>query len=120
MKRSLLTACVALGVVAVVAQTSWGLERRNRVAANAYSGPWYGGYYDSAWGMPLSVLIPPTAEHQTHYNWGVGGTRITPNVPQFNRSWPGPSPYDARGILPTPAWPSSTDQFGDYYVRGPW
>lgn len=116
MKRFLLSAVVALGVVAVLTQASWGANRRGRLATHE----WTGGYYDSAYGMPVAVVIPPTAEYQTHWNWGVGGTQITPNRPQFSRNWPGPVHYDPRTLLPTPAWPSSTDQFGDYYVRGPW
>ena len=32
---------------------------------------------------------------------------------------PGPSEYRRGGFRPTPPWPSNTDQFGDYYVRGP-
>jgi hypothetical protein len=70
--------------------------------------------------MPLALVIPPTAEYQTHWGWGVGNTRVTPNVPQFGRNWPGPAAYNPRSFLPTPPWPSDTDQFGVYYVRGPW
>ena len=52
--------------------------------------PWHGGYYDVAWGMPVAVVVPPTAESQTHLGWGVGATRVTPIQHQFQRAYPGP------------------------------
>jgi hypothetical protein len=80
---------------------------------------WAGGYYHTMWGQPVALIVPPTAELQTHWNWGVAQTRVTPIWPQFGRSYPGPY-FGGRGFAPTPRWPSSTDQFGVYYVRGPW
>jgi hypothetical protein len=96
--------------------------RRSGPAANncGCSGCWNGGYYDSAWGTPVALVVPPTATFQTHWGWGVGGTWVTPVYPQFGRNFPGPSTYDPRALQPTPPWPSSTDQFGVYAVRGPW
>lgn len=82
--------------------------------------PWHGGYYDVAWGMPVAVVVPPTAENQTHLGWGVGATRVTPIQHQFQRGYPGTGSFDRSWFRPTPPWPSSTDQFGDYYIRGPW
>ena len=82
--------------------------------------PWHGGYYDAAWGTPVAVVVPPTAESQTHWSWGVGATRVTPIQHQYQRAYPGPSVYNRAWFRPTPPWPSSTDQFGDYYIRGPW
>ena len=81
---------------------------------------WHGSYYHSAWGMPVALVVPPTAENQIHYGWGVGSTRITPIRHQFGRDWPGPGTYQRDLFRPTPPWPSDTDQFGVYYVRGPW
>jgi hypothetical protein len=83
---------------------------------------WHGDYYHVAWGTPVSLVVPPTAEMQTDYHWGVGGTRITPIWHQFRPGFPG---YAAPGVapvvfLPTPRWPSDTNQFGVYYNRGPW
>lgn len=80
---------------------------------------WAGGYSHTMWGQPVALVVPPTAELQTHWNWGVAQTRVTPIWPQFARAYPGPYSGSA-GFLPTPRWPSSTDQFGVYYVRGPW
>ena len=64
---------------------------------------------------------PPNAGRQTKWAWGVTNTQVAPISHQFGRNYPGP--YAAGGgtvFLPTPIWPNSTDQFGVYYVRGPW
>ena len=45
---------------------------------------------------------------------------MTPIYHQFRRSYPGPFAGGGQGFYPTPTWPSHTDQFGVYYVRGPW
>jgi hypothetical protein len=84
-----------------------------------WNGEWAGSYYHTMWGQPVALVVPPTAELQTHWNWGVAQTRVTPICPQFSRAFPGPY-SGGRGFSPTPRWPSSTDQFGVYYVRGPW
>jgi hypothetical protein len=82
--------------------------------------PWHGGYYDAAWGAPVAMVVPPTAEAQTHLGWGVGATRVTPIQHQFQRPYPGAGVFDRSGFRPTPRWPSNTDQSGVYYIRGPW
>lgn len=81
--------------------------------------PWHNGYYDPAWGQPIALVVPPTAEFQSNYGWGVGGTRVAPIYHQFSRPYPG---YGTGwgNFLPTPNWPSDTQQFGVYYIRGPW
>ena len=38
---------------------------------------WNTNYYDSAWGMPEALVVPPTVHWQSNYAWGVGGTRLT-------------------------------------------
>jgi hypothetical protein len=106
--------------LAAVDQTLAG-SIKNRVArrmAQTYS--WHGDYYDAAWGMPVALVVPPRAETQTKMGWGVGNTRIVPIEHQFQRAYPGPGAYNRGGFLPTPPWPSDTDQFGVYYIRGPW
>jgi hypothetical protein len=82
--------------------------------------PWHGMYYDPAWGMPTALVVPPNAETQTHYGWGVGNYRVTGIYHQYHRNWPGPGVYDKQAFRPTPPSPSDTDQLGIYYVRGPW
>jgi len=81
--------------------------------------PWHNGFYDVAWGEPVALVVPPTAEFQSNYGWGVGGTRVSPIYHQFGRPFPG---YGGGGgaFLPTPVQASDTQQFGVYYIRGPW
>ena len=83
---------------------------------------WHGDYYYTAWGTPVSLVVPPTAEMTTDYHWGVGGTRITPIYHQFRPGFPGYGPPGVGPVAfrPTPRWPSDTNQFGVYYNRGPW
>jgi hypothetical protein len=83
-------------------------------------GSWYANYYDAAWGMPVALVVPPTAEYQSHYGSGVATYRVTPIYHQFQAGYPGPSVYNPQQFQPTPPWPTDTDQFGVYYVRGPW
>ncbi len=95
--------------------------RADRVAKCESAGvAWDGGYWHTMWGQPVALVVPPTAELQTHYNWGVAQTSVTPIWHQFQRSYPGPYVAGGRGFRPTPTVPSSTDQFGVYYIRGPW
>ena len=92
----------------------------------AQSTPWHGGYYYINYGRPTALVVPPTAALQTKWAWGVGNTVSVPIYHQFGRAFPGAYPveagvgYNGMPFLPTPLWPSSTDQFGVYYVRGPW
>ncbi len=81
---------------------------------------WHGNYYDVAWGRPVALVVPPTARTETHWSWGVGGFRVTPVHHQFELGYPTYGDYDRNWFRPTPRWPTSTDQFGDYYIRGPW
>jgi hypothetical protein len=94
---------------------------RNAIARSATK-PWHGGYYDVSYGAPVAVVVPPTAERQTNYGWGVGNTRVSRIDAQFMIPYPGAGAAGASGygFRPTPPWPSDTTQFGDYYVRGPW
>lgn len=95
-------------------------------AANRYLLPqwraqgynWHAQYAHTSYGVPVSLVVPPTANMQTNWSWGVGSSRISRIDHQFSRNYMGPGsagPYQA-----TPAWPQDTAQFGVYYVRGPW
>lgn len=99
--------------------TSGGVVYEGGMAQGGYSmgGPYY---YDPAWGMPLALVVPPRSQTEVGYAWGVGNTFIRPITAQFRPYYPGPYYYDGRAYRPTPCWPSHTDQFGVYYVRGPW
>lgn len=87
-----------------------------------YGGPWHYGYYHTMWGRPVALVVPPQANYQTNYSWGVGNTTITPIYPQYAGPTyvPVGAPSPRPGYLPTPYWPSDTRQFGVYYIRAPW
>lgn len=128
MKRFLpLTFIVSAVLVAAAADSAFAANRGTRVgpvrcqaAYHAARDAWHGGYYHAAWGMPVALVVPPTAEFQTHWGWGVPSARATGIWHQFTRGYPGPGVYHRGAFQPTPPWPSDTDQFGVYYVRGPW
>jgi hypothetical protein len=94
---------------------------RNAIYRSQYK-PWHGGYYDVSYGTPVAQVVPPNAEYQTNYGWGVGNTRVSRIDSQFQLPYPGAGAAagSGYGFMPTPQWPSNTMQFGDYYVRGPW
>ncbi len=92
---------------------------------NANRMGWHAPYAHTAWGWPVALVVPPTAHMQTAYGWGVGATQMTPIYHQFGPSAGNPlglqGPPGFYGpVLPTPYWPSHTDQFGVYYVRAPY
>lgn len=93
------------------------VQNWNYNQAGQYS--WHGNYYHRQWGQPLALVVPPTASFQTRYSWGVGQTTSLPIYHQFQRPNPGHG-GGGIGLNPTPYWPSNTDQFGVYPVRGPW
>lgn len=96
------------------------LSHRERKAwRQAQWSPWHGGYYHTEWGSPVALVVPPTSTFQTNWGWGVGNTRISRIDHQFARPYPGPY-GGGDGFRPTPRWPSDTNQFGVYPVRGPW
>jgi hypothetical protein len=117
---------ITIGAVALAlamtasAQAGAGSLKNVRARHQAQTYPWHGMYYDSVWNMPVALVVPPTAENQKKYAWGVGASRVVPIEHQFGRGYPGPGTYDRGNFRPTPAWPSDTDQLGVYYVRGPW
>jgi hypothetical protein len=55
---------------------------------------------------------------QSNYSWGVSQNTMTPVYHQFS----GKAANGGGGgvFKATPYWPSHTDQFGVYPVRGPW
>jgi len=119
MKYTLLTAIVLLALMATAFCGTAGAWERGRTSRRPLPS-WNSGYYNVGWGMPVAVVVPPTAEHETNWGWGVGNTRVTRIRHQFERDWPGPGQYNRANFLPTPLWPSDTRQFGYNYVRGPW
>lgn len=79
---------------------------------------WHGSYAYPQWRQPVSLIVPPIANFQTTYDWGVGRTRMVPTYHQFTR--PYVAPGGASGMPLAPNWPSSTTHQGVYYIRGPW
>lgn len=109
---------VAVLMTATRANATTPLRNENaKYRAQQY--PWHGGYYNLAWGQPVAVVVPPTAGRQTKWGWGVTNTEVRPIWHQYARPYPGPFGGGA-GFAPQPYWPSHTDQFGYYYIRGPW
>ena len=118
---------IAFGLLAisVVPQSAsavspWGARAGNiHSARHAQQQSWHGGYRYMNSGYPQALVVPPNANMQTNYSWGVGSSRMTPIHHQWGR--PDPGATSGAGHLGiTPHWPTSTTQFGVYYVRGPW
>ena len=78
---------------------------------------WHGSQQHVQYGRPLALIVPPTANLQTNYAWGVARTTMTPIHFQFGRPVAHRHPGNT---VPTPRWPSSTRDMGVYYSRGPW
>jgi hypothetical protein len=82
--------------------------------------PWHGNYYHQMYGQPLALVVPPLAHMRQTLSWGVSQNLMYPIHHQFGRSANSPGVAPAGSFYATPPWPSHTDQFGVYYVRGPW
>jgi hypothetical protein len=121
MKTRLMLALAALAVGAAFfgSEAQAQTPRANYNLRRASQYPWHGGFAHTQWGQPVALVVPPTAHLQTKWGWGVTNTEIARIPHQFGRAWPGPY-AGGYGFLSTPNWPSHTDQFGVYYVRGPW
>lgn len=117
-----LTAVAASGLC--VASQAQAVHPRYRAdyLARRYSDarPWHGPYYHTNYGVPLALVVPPNSKMISSYGWGVTATEINPIYHQYGRSFPGYIDASGALLLPTPPWPSHTDQFGVYPIRGPW
>jgi hypothetical protein len=80
---------------------------------------WNRNYAHTEYGQPVALVVPPTANMQTNYGWGVASSRLSRIEHQFQRNFPGSGMFGGP-FRPTPVWPSDTTQFGVYYVRAPW
>jgi hypothetical protein len=97
--------------------------RRADVIGRYYAAqrPWHGPYAYTPWGTPTALVVPPNSKMHTSYSWGVSQSEMIPIYHQFHRDYPGMAiGGGVAGINTTPYWPSHTDQFGVYPVRGPW
>lgn len=82
---------------------------------------WHDPYHQIQHSYPIPLVVPPTANVQSHWTWGVTGTEMTPIHHQFSRPYPDRM-FDNGGyrMSPTPINPWSTRQGGVYYIRAPW
>ena len=80
--------------------------------------PWHGEYYYLKTGQPTALIVPPTVTMQSNHSWGVSQNTMSPVYHQFG----GNAPTGGGGGIfkATPYWPSHSNQFGVYPVRGPW
>ena len=115
---SVATIVVALGIEAR-ADGSYAAQKRYFLRAQTRS--WHSAWYDPSLGRPWGLVVPPTAEFQSQYGWGVPSSRTMPIYHQYGRPYPGPGGIPGgQGLMPTPNIPSDTVQFGIHYGRGPW
>ena len=119
-------ATFALTIAVTVLASSANADNRrhpiaDQVAArHALGMPWHAAYYNTARGMPISLVVPPTAHMQTNWGWGVSQDTMTPIYHQFRRPHYGEAEFGGGQWMHTPRWPSHTHQFGVYYIRGPY
>ncbi|MCU0877854.1 MAG: hypothetical protein MUF06_08735 [Pirellulaceae bacterium] len=117
-----LSLAAAAEALAVHPHHGYHATRADRIARyNAANRPWHGDYAYTPYGTPIALVVPPNAKMHTSYAWGVSQSEMVPLYHQFFRDYPGElgAGY-GRQFRPTPYWPSHTDQFGVYPVRGPW
>ncbi len=110
-------ALLAASLLATTASAHPGWLRHTEYNSMRYN--WHGNYAHSAYGQPVALVVPPTAQLQTNWSWGAPSARLSRIDHQFGRNYPGPGPFGG-GFRNTPVWPPDTAQFGVYHVRGPW
>jgi hypothetical protein len=122
--RSLLPIMVLVVTFVTITDTAMAVHPRRRAERwalrQANSTSWHGDFYHTAYGQPVALVVPPTATTDTYLSWGVAQSETRPIWHQFRRPYPGDDFGIGADFLPTPHWPSNTDQFGVYYIRGPW
>jgi hypothetical protein len=114
---------IVLAVSAFVTSTAWAVPphvAERWALRHARTKAWHGNYYHTAYGRPVALVVPPTATTESVMAWGVAQSETRPLHHQFRRPYPGDFETGDGFFLPTPMWPSHTDQFGVYYIRGPW
>ena len=116
--------CLALLISSVSFESEAQAGRRNRIMQtfqrqHAAQTSWNGVYGHQHTGTPIALIVPPTATTMRIHNWGVSGNLIVPLYHQFSLN-PGSGTTVRGPFKKTPMYPSSTEQFGVYYIRGPW
>ncbi len=121
-------AAIACGGMSVTAPTASALDCWTPTVCDAgYMKPiyrsryynWNRNYAYTDYGQPTALVVPPTAQLQTNWGWGVASSRISRIDHQFARNYPGNGQFGGP-FRPTPLWPSDTTEFGVYPVRAPW
>ena len=120
-----LLALAMLGMLGSPAQAGKRTRAEKIAYYHAQQRPWHGNYSHTATGLPVPLVVPPTAHMMSAYSWGVAQTEIRPIYHQFGRTFTGGDGSEVdvtsgKYFHPTPLWPSHTDQFGIYPVRGPY
>lgn len=121
-----LTMCLIAASFAAIFAATNDVNAEGRLAdrwaaRHARGMAWNSNYAHTATGMPVALIVPPTAHMQTRWGWGVAQNTMSPIYPQFRRSYPGEGAGMGSGMIrPTPNIPSHTDQFGVNYIRGPY
>ncbi|BBO36107.1 hypothetical protein [Lacipirellula parvula] len=79
---------------------------------------WHAQYAYTNYGVPTSLVVPPTAQLQTNWSWGAPSMRVSRIDHQYTRNYAGQGAAGPWAY--TPHHPQDTAQFGVYYVRAPW
>ncbi|MDP6467452.1 MAG: hypothetical protein QF918_06920 [Pirellulaceae bacterium] len=119
MKKLTLLMFVAL-IASAVSQTASAADSQRRALRYSRVRPWHGEYSNTSRGGPVALVVPPTAHMQTKMGWGVAQSSMSPIYHRYYRNYQGEMEIGGFPFRGTPNWPSHTDQFGIYYIRGPW
>jgi len=119
MKKVALLMFVVL-LTGAIAQVASAYDSERRALRFSRVRPWHGDYSNTRWGGPVPLVVPPTAHMQRKMGWGVAQSSMSPIYPRYYRNHQGEIEGERFRFRGTPNWPSHTDQFGVYYIRGPW
>jgi hypothetical protein len=122
MKRFLLPVLAVMLAASLSGEAMAGGRRANRIAyLHSSQSSWNGDYYNVQQGGPVALVVPPTASSMAAWSWGVAQSEVRPLYHQYGRAYVGGAAGGSSNpYKPTPYWPSHTDEFGIYPVRGPW
>src|SRR3990172_3022868 len=105
-RMTLVVAALICGVVGTAICEAGDLGVRLPLRrARFYS--WNYPYAHVQYGQPVALVVPPTANLQTNWTWGVGSSRVHRLDHQFGRNYWGPGPFGGP-FFNTPPWPSDT------------
>ena len=117
--KHFLIAALGVAIAGVMVDHAQAIDPNKQAQRFAQARTWHGGYVYWQYQQPTALVVPPTVSTQTRMGWGVAQTEINSLHHQYNRNYPHHS-GDFGQFRRAPYWPSHTDQFGAYYIRGPW